>query len=154
MNTASTIRMGLDKPSRRRSRKLKMKVHISLPHPAIMAMEATAPPTLDTLSAMPCRAAEDRLRHARNKEQIDDEGDEDHRAGNQVRQPHIHRVSSIESLLDEGIQKTAHTKMKAAATARIMAKPSSTSRKWKNFPWNVLVISSGMKTGPKNAVTP
>ena len=31
-----------------------------------------------------------------------------------------------------------HTKMKAAATARIMAKPISTSRKLKNFARNVL----------------
>ena len=51
-------------------------------------------------------------------------------------------------------RKPDHTKMKAAATARIIAKLSSTSTKWKNFPRNVLVISSGMKTGPKSAVTP
>jgi hypothetical protein len=53
MNTASTIRMGLDKPNRRSNRKLTTKVHISRPHPAIMAIEAAAPPALATLSAIP-----------------------------------------------------------------------------------------------------
>jgi hypothetical protein len=51
--SSNTRRNGFDNPSRRRSKKLKTNVHILLPHPAIMAMEATAPPTLDTLSAIP-----------------------------------------------------------------------------------------------------
>ena len=48
----------------------------------------------------------------------------------------------------------AHTKMKAAATARIMAKLIRTSRKLKNFARKVFVINKGMKIGPNKAVTP
>ena len=52
-----------------------------MPPPAIMAMEATAPTTLANAAGQACRAAEDRLRHARNEEHVDDEGDEDHVQG-------------------------------------------------------------------------
>ena len=47
------------------------------------------------------RAAEDRLRHARNEEHVHDEGDEYHDAGNEIGKPHLHRIISVEGLLDE-----------------------------------------------------
>jgi hypothetical protein len=44
--------------------------------------------------------------------------------------------------------------MKAAATARIIAKLMSTPRKWKNLARKVFVMSNGTKMGLNRAVTP
>jgi hypothetical protein len=49
-------------------------------------------------------STEDRLRHARNEEHVDDESDKDHRAGDEVGEPHLHRIVPVECLLNEGVQ--------------------------------------------------
>ena len=50
-----------------------------------------------------CRTAEDRLRHARNEEHVDDERDEHHQARDEVRHPHLHRIVAVEGLLDKAV---------------------------------------------------
>src|SRR5215469_1742087 len=53
------------------------------------------------------RTAENRLRHAWYEEHIHDKSDKYHDAGNEIRKPHLHRIISIEGLLDKGIHESA-----------------------------------------------
>ncbi len=50
--------------------------------------------------------AKDGLRHARNEQHINDERDENHRARDQIRKPHLHRIVAVEGLLDEAIHES------------------------------------------------